>query len=167
VDYSWFFFCQASSDMVFQGFFGLAVLGVSFAFLGPALLPASGAALGLGVLSFALAFVVQFHLGFLFMQMIFATHSNYGPFTLRMFMHLTFSGMFAPIDFYGGWFGALAGWLPFRHVIYTPCAIYLGRLQGAQVGQALLSQLVWALVLMAVSRFSFDVIRRHLTIQGG
>jgi ABC-type uncharacterized transport system permease subunit len=167
VDYSWFFFCQASSDMVFQGLFGLAVLGLAFAFLGPSLLPASGAALALSVLSFALAFVVQFHLGFLFMQMIFATHSNYGPFTLRMLMHLTFSGVFAPIDYFPGWLGALAGWLPFRHVIYTPCAIYLGRLHGPQVLQALLSQLAWAVALALGSRLSFDLIRRHLTIQGG
>jgi ABC-type uncharacterized transport system permease subunit len=167
VDYSWFFFCQASSDMVFQGCFGLVVLGIAYAGLGSALLPASGLALAASVLSFGLAFLVQFHLGFLFMQMIFATHSNYGPFTLRMLMHMTFSGIFAPIDVFPGWLGALAGWLPFRHVIYTPCAIFLGRLQGAQVGEALLSQAAWAVVLMLVSRLSFNLIRRHLTIQGG
>ena len=167
MDYTWFFFCQAASDVAFQGIFGLAILAVGGLLLGPALLPASGTALALSTISFGLAFLVQFHLGFLFMQMIFATHSNYGPFTLRMLMHLTFSGIFAPIDYFPGWLGTLAGCLPFRHVIYTPCAIYLGRLQGAQVGQALLSQVLWALGLMFVSRFSFNLIRRHLTIQGG
>lgn len=167
VDYTWLFFWQAMSDVAFQAAFGLLIMLIAWAALGGALLPSSLAVFALGLLSFALAFLVQFHLGFLFVQMIFATHSNYGPFTTRMLLHMAFSGIFAPIDIYPPAFRAVAEWLPFRHIIYTPCAIWLGRIEGAAVWQALASQAVWVLILFAVSRGSFNLLRRNLTIQGG
>jgi ABC-2 type transport system permease protein len=167
VDYTWLFFWQSLSDVVFQAFFGLAVLGVAWAVLGSAMAPASSQAACMSLFSLGLAFFVQFHLGFLFVQMIFATHSNYGPFTSRMFLHTAFSGIFAPLDMYPHALRAVALWLPFRHVVYTPCALWLGRLQGPEAWQALSSQAAWGLGLMLVSRTSFGLIRRHLTIQGG
>ena len=167
VDYTWLFFWQAMSDVAFQAAFGLLVMLLAWAVLGGALLPVSAAAFAFSLVSFALAFLIQFHLGFLFVQMIFATHSNYGPFTTRMLLHMAFSGIFAPIDIYPSAFRAVAECLPFRHIIYTPCAIWLGRLEGASVWQALGSQVLWALALFAVSRGSFSLLRRHLTIQGG
>ncbi len=167
VDYAWLFFWQSLSDVVFQSVFALAVVGVAWAALGRAMAPASGAAALEAGVSLGLAFFIQFHLGFLFIQGIFATHSNYGPFTTRMFLHTAFSGIFAPIDLYPRLLGAFARWLPFRHVVYTPCAIWLGRVAGAGAWRALASQAAWGLGLMAVSRLSFHLIRRHLTIQGG
>jgi len=167
VDYTWFFFVQGLSDVAFQACFGLGVVAVAWAALGQALAPASGLAAAQGLLSLALAFVVQFHIGFLFVQMIFATHSNYGPFTTRMLLHNTFSGIFAPLDLYPGALGTLARWLPFRHVVYTPCALWLGRISGPDAWGALASQAAWGLALMLASRLSFGLIRRHLTIQGG
>lgn len=167
VDYTWLFFWQALSDGVFQAFFALVVLAVAALKLGGALAPASSLAAAQGLASLLLAFLVQFHLGFLFIQMIFATHSNYGPFTTRMALHTAFSGVFAPLDIYQGLLGRIAQWLPFRHVIYTPCAIWLGRLSGADAWRGLAQQALWALGLALLSRLSFNLIRRHLTIQGG
>ena len=167
VDYTWLFFFQAASDIVFQAAFGLVVFALACLYLGAAMAPASGAALSLAALSAVLAFWVQFHLGFLFVQMIFATHSNYGPFTLRMLFHTAFAGVFAPLDVYPPALQHFAMLLPFRHVIYTPVAIYQGRLLGADVWNAVGSQVLWGLALFFVSRFSFSIIRRYLTIQGG
>jgi len=167
VDYTWLFFWQCLSDVIFQAFFGLAVLGVAWAVLGRAMQPVSSLAAVESLVSLGLAFFVQFHLGFLFVQMIFATHSNYGPFTTRMFLHNTFSGIFAPLYMYPPALLAVAQWLPFRHVVYTPCAIWLGRIGESQVASAMASQAAWGLGLMLVSRLSFDLIRKHLTIQGG
>ncbi len=99
--------------------------------------------------------------------MIFATNSNYGPFTLRMLCHTAFAGIFVPIDIYPPLLQRIALSLPFRHVIYTPIALYQGRLAGAEAGAALLSQAAWGLALFFGSRLSFSVIRRYLTIQGG
>lgn len=167
VDYTWLFFFQAASDILFQAAFGLVIFLVGVAVLGSALAPASGTALAYATLAAVVAFWIQFHLGFLFVQMIFATHSNYGPFTLRMLFHMTFSGIFAPLDVYPPAFQNFALALPFRHVIYTPVAIYQGRIVGEAVWTALASQVLWGAALFVVSRWSFSIIRRHLTIQGG
>jgi ABC-type uncharacterized transport system permease subunit len=167
VDYTWLFFFQSASDAAFQLLFSLVVVGLGALYLGSAMAPASVGALGLAGLSACLAFWVQFHLGFLFVQMVFATHSNYGPGTLRMLFHIALSGLFAPIDAYPPAFQRLALLLPFRHTIYTPVAIYQGRVTGAELWQALGSQLLWGLALFVVSRASFNFIRRHLSIQGG
>jgi ABC-type uncharacterized transport system permease subunit len=167
VDYVWMSFFQAVSDSVFQGFFALVVFAVAYGRLGAALLPAGPLALAQGVLSLGLACIVQFHLSFLFTQLIFYTHNNYGPFVTRLSLHQVFSGVFAPLDLYPGLMGGLAAWLPFRHVIYTPCAIWLGRLGGNDAWRALGAQALWALGLMLAGRSIFAAIRRHLTIQGG
>lgn len=167
VDYTWLFFFQAASDIVFQTAFGLVVLGVAWSVLGPALAPASPEAFGLALLGTLLAFWVQFHLGFLFVQMIFATNSNYGPFTLRMLFHTALGGIFAPLDVYPPALQKFAMALPFHHVIYTPVALYQGRIAGAAAWAALASSAAWGLALFVVSRWSFSLIRRYLTIQGG
>ncbi len=51
VDYTWLFFFQAASDVAFQALFGLGVLLAALPFLGAALAPVSGTALGLAALS--------------------------------------------------------------------------------------------------------------------
>ena len=167
VDYTWLFFFQAASDVTFQAIFALAVVLAALPFFGAALAPASMMALGLAGVSVLLALWVQFHLGFAFVQMIFATNSNYGPFTLRMLCHTAFAGLFAPLDIYPPLFQHIAMSLPFRHVIYTPIAIYQGRIVGDDVWWALGSQVLWGAILFAGSRISFSIIRRYLTIQGG
>ncbi|HXC63288.1 MAG TPA: ABC-2 family transporter protein [bacterium] len=167
VDYVWMSFFQAITDSVFQGLFTLVIFALAYTQLGAALVPASPLALAQGLCSLGLAAVVQFHLSFLFTQLIFYTHNNYGPYATRISLHQVFSGVFAPLDLYPGLMGTLAAWLPFRHVIYTPCAIWLGRLSGDQAWSALGAQALWALGLMLAGRAIFGSIRRHLTIQGG
>jgi len=163
----WMSFFQALTDSAFQGLFTLVIFALAYTQLGAALLPAGPLALAQGLFSLGLAYVVQFHLSFLFTQLIFYTHNNYGPSVTRLALHQAFSGVFAPLDLYPGLMGALAAWLPFRHVIYTPCAIWLGRLQGDEAWTALGEQALWALGLMLAGRAIFSSIRRHLTIQGG
>jgi ABC-type uncharacterized transport system permease subunit len=167
VDMGGLIFIQALSDGMFQCLFALVALGLGVWVLGPAMAPASAGALGLSVLSLALAVVVQFHICYLFVQLIFFTNSNYGPFSTRQVLHNIFAGLFAPLDVFPPALRRVAEALPFHHVIYTPIALYQARLSGAEAWQALGSQALWGAALFVISRWSFDRIRRSLSIQGG
>lgn len=167
VDMVGLFLTQALSDGLFYAFLGAVVLGVGVAILGAAMGPVSVTALLSTLCSVVLAALLQFFITFLFVQMIFLTNSNYGPFSTRMVLHSAFSGVFAPLDAYPVTLRHIAEWLPFHHVIYTPIALWQGRLSGAAVGPALLSQALWTVGLCLLSRYSFDRIRRGLSIQGG
>jgi ABC-2 type transport system permease protein len=167
VDMSGLFLFQSLSDGLFQSLFALSALAVAVLALGPALLPASAQAAALTLPSLALAALLQFYVCFLFVQMIFLTHSNYGAFSTRMVLHNAFAGVFAPLEAYPDALRTLAQWLPFHHVIYTPIALWQGRLSGSAAWGALGGQLLWLAALFFLSRWSFDRIRRGLSIQGG
>lgn len=167
VDMGGLYLAQAISDGLFQSFMGLVVIALGVAVLGGAMAPASLGAAVAALLSLGLASLVQFYVSFLFVQLIFLTHSNYGPFSTRMVLHNALSGIFAPLDAYPAGLRALAEALPFHHIIYTPIALWQGRIAGPAVNGALLSQALWALALYGLSRYSFDRIRRGLSIQGG
>jgi ABC-2 type transport system permease protein len=57
--------------------------------------------------------------------------------------------------------------LPFRGLIDTPFRIYLGVLNGAEAGAALLHQFAWTAVLVLAGRMLLDRGIRRLVVQGG
>ena len=168
VDFQLFHFVQSLSDMLFQSLIALLVFALGLAFLGPALYPASPLALAAFALSLGLAFLVQFGLCFLFVQGAFATNTNYGIITTRMALHQAFSGVFAPLAFYPPLLRHVADWLPFGQIVYTPVAIYLGRIAPPDLAQALEIQALWALGLIPRRPlWPLAASSSRLSIQGG
>lgn len=167
VDFQLFYMVQSLSDLMYQGILALLVLGLGLIFLGQDLLPPTPQAAFWGVLSIGLAFFVQFGICFIFVQGIFLTNSNYGIMASRQALTQAFSGVFAPLTLYPSGFRMLAEALPFRHVIYTPAAVYLGRVQGAELKDLLLQQALWACCLLLAGRMIFNRVLAKLAIQGG
>jgi ABC-2 type transport system permease protein len=167
VDFQGFYMVQALSDVFFQALIAMAMWLVGLAVMGREMLPASPAAFGLFSLSFLLAFFVQYAVCFIFVQGIFLTNANYGIFASRVALHQAFSGAFAPITMYPAAFLAVASCLPFRHVVYTPAAIYLGWIQGPEAWTLLLEQALWAIGLTILGRICFRAILSKIAIQGG
>lgn len=167
VDFQAFYMVQALSDVFFQALIAAAMWLIGLAALGSAMLPASAAAFGLFCLSFLLAFFVQYAICFIFVQGIFLTNANYGIFASRVALHQAFSGVFAPLSMFPPAFLAIATFLPFRHVVYTPTAIYLGWIQGPEALTLLGEQFLWALGLTILGRICFRAILSKIAIQGG
>lgn len=167
VDFQLAQLAQALSDGAFNlslmlPVFGLAVLG-----WGRAALPHGPAALAAFCVSAFLAFVILFAVSFIFVQASFVTYSGYGVFVARNAMQQTFSGLSAPLVLFPAALRSVAEWLPFRHTIHTPAAIYLGWISGGAVWSALGAQLIWALALLLVGRTLLDFSLRRFEIQGG
>jgi ABC-2 type transport system permease protein len=167
VDFQLFYMVQALSDVAFQLFVALIIWLLGLWALGPGMLPASPAALGAFALSFVLAFLIQYGICFIFVQGIFLTNSNYGIMASRTALHQAFSGVFAPLTLFPPAFKAVASVLPFQHTVFTPASIYLGWIQGPQIGQALLAQALWAAGLLLLGRLLFRMVLSKISIQGG
>lgn len=75
---------------------------------------------------------------------------------LFIYMMLTYflSGHMIPLDWLGP-FGEGVQLLPFKYLAYFPAAIMLGRYDHSQLGQELVIEAFWALVLFAACRVAY------------
>lgn len=158
---------QAVGDVVMNLLFALPVYAAGYFFLGSEVLPRDASSLALGLVSVALALLVNFSISYLLVQLSFVTQTLYGVYFARAALHQAFSGVAAPLSTFPALLGAWASAMPFRHVIETPARILLGQAAPAEIPALLLGQLAWGVGLLALSSAIFhSVLRRH-QIQGG
>ena len=119
------------------------------------------------LLAVALSWLVSFSWRFLVNLVAFWTPNARGVGRLAFGLVWVFSGFYMPLSFYPEWFRTFCEFTPFPAMVSTPLQIFLGNLDGAQMAQAMLNQLLWALVLLAVSQFVLTRGVRRLVIQGG
>ena len=77
------------------------------------------------------------------------------------------SGALIPLTFFPDIIAEIFKYLPFGSMISTPTLIYLGKLNGMEMLQALLLQAVWILVFFGLSKWIWSKLIKHLTILGG
>ena len=118
------------------------------------------AAMGLAMLvSFSLNFIVNLS-GFWLLD---ATGLMLLANTVLMF----FSGFLLPIAFFPPALRAVANALPFQAITSLPAQVFLGKIDGAELGGVFLLQLFWAGVLGAVAVVVLRAAMRKVVIQGG
>ena len=88
---------------------------------------------------------------------------NYLANTTIMF----FAGFIVPVNFFPPALRAVTTWLPFSALAYLPVNVYLGKIGGQELAQALLVQVAWGIVLMLLGRLILRRMIARLTIQGG
>lgn len=158
---------QSISDGLFNGTLSFVVFSLGFFLFGTQMLPSSPSAFLLFLVSFVLGFTVIYGIGFVFVQGAFYTYSGYGIFAARNALQFTFSGFSAPLDYYPPLLRTITDYLPFRHTIYTPVAIYMGWVTGPAAYLLLLQQLGWTVGLFIVGKFLMGKALKQLEVQGG
>ncbi len=85
-----------------------------------------------------------------------------------VFMSVIFfaSGQMVPLWMYPPLLKKILEALPFKDIYYTPLALYIDAYPG-ELYQALLSQAIWALILLAAARLFWVYVQRRITVQGG
>jgi len=78
-----------------------------------------------------------------------------------------FSGVILPISFFPEWAQSLSRILPFEYSLYLPVRIYLGKLEGGSLLDALATQLIWVVGLGLLCRLVFALGTRRLVVHGG
>jgi viologen exporter family transport system permease protein len=77
------------------------------------------------------------------------------------------SGALVPLWFMPAALRTVAQLLPFQAITYTPTAIYLGGLTGAQVPEYLLVRLLWVGLLYLVARLVWARAVHRVVVLGG
>ncbi|MDA0255994.1 MAG: ABC-2 family transporter protein [Planctomycetota bacterium] len=131
------------------------------------------------ITAFLLALVLCFLLGF-FME---ATLGMLGFWFLEvssivfgyMLVQYLLSGHMFPIDMLAGIptgipgtsLADLVGWLPFQYTAYFPAAVWLGKIEGAELARKLALEAAWVVVMIVACRFAWARGTRRYSGFGG
>ncbi len=156
VDYLWY-----RLSLFFAGrvaFITMAIVPLAvfiFCFRSYFQLPASGLALAMLPVSLLLTALLQFFLSYTMAMLAFwLLEISTLIFILFAFEYLA-SGHLFPLDLLPPLLGKVLFFTPFPSMLYTPIAIYMGKLAGAGLVQALLMQLFWVVAIYCLARFAW------------
>jgi ABC-2 type transport system permease protein len=131
-----------------------------------AALPEPWAALSFAV-AISLALLVSFAYMFIVNLTAFWLIDNTGVVLIANILLGFFSGFLLPISFFPPALAAVARLLPFQAITGLPVQIFLGHLTGWTLVGALLLQVCWAIILLALGLLLLRLAVRKVVIQGG
>lgn len=146
--------------------FGLVALPFIF-FAGTLGAPASSTALLLYLASFVLGYVITTLLTLMLGMFAFWTTEISGLTMLYRLINQFFAGALVPVSLFPGAIRIIADVLPFQATTYTPVAIYVGRVRGADALGALGVQAVWVVLLILASWAMWQRALHRVVVQGG
>ena len=103
------------------------------------------------VMSFLLGFFLEATLGMLGFWFLEVSSLLF----VYMLFSFFFSGHMFPIDMLPGIWATLVRSTPLQYLAYFPAAVFLGKIQGADLAWGLLAQFGWVLFFIAASRLTF------------
>lgn len=130
-------------------------------------LPASSAATVGFILSLSAAFLLVFCLDFFIGLLSFWTVSVWGLTYAKVAVLDILAGTIIPLSLFPDWLRRIALLLPFQGMAYTPLSIYIGEIQGGAIWLNIGGQLLWAVILLGLTRLLWLKARRRIEIQGG
>ena len=77
------------------------------------------------------------------------------------------AGTLIPFEFFPLWLKTIAQHLPFQSMAYIPLSIYTGKLAGNSIYQALGEQMIWAVIMLILSRLLWHAASKRITVHGG
>ncbi len=84
-----------------------------------------------------------------------------------MLLSFFFSGHMFPIDMLPGTVGLIVRTIPLQYLAYFPAAVFLGKVQGAELARGLAVEFAWVVFFIAASRVVFHFGVRRYSGYGG
>ena len=84
-----------------------------------------------------------------------------------MLFSFFFSGHMFPIDMLPGFWGTLVRAIPLQYLAYFPAAVWLGKVQGAELAWGLAIQAAWVLLFCGLCRLTFYLGVKRYSGYGG
>lgn len=136
-------------------------------FLGGLALPASPVAGLLYVGSLGLAYLIELLIGMIVGLIAFWTLEIWGIQAILGFVSRFFSGALVPIWLFPGVLRKVAEMLPFQAIASIPASIFIGRISGRGVVDAIGLQVIWIVLLLTLAALVWRRAQRHIVVQGG
>lgn len=119
------------------------------------------------ILSTILGFLILFLFNFCFGLIAFYVTNVWGVSHLKDAFINFFSGQLIPLAFFPVWLQSFLNFVPFGSLNYTPVMIYLNKITGIALLQALGIQLLWLIIMFVLSSILWNKAINKLTILGG
>ena len=119
------------------------------------------------MISVFLSFLNEFLFGCCFSIVAFHTTYYFGINMAKNVVARFFSGSIIPLTFFPPMIEHVFQLLPFSSMNYTPTMIYLGKITGFELIQAISLQLVWIVIFCVINKVLWNHAIKKLTILGG
>lgn len=119
------------------------------------------------IISLIFSFLINFFFNICFGFSTFVFKNLWGSNLLKNSLVSFLSGILIPLTFFPKTITELLSFLPFSSLIYTPVMIIIGKYNVIQTIHALLMQLFWLLIMIALSQLIWKRVQTYITIQGG
>jgi ABC-2 type transport system permease protein len=122
---------------------------------------------GLFAISIIFSFIINTQINLMTGVLTFFLFNNDGLIRAKRVIIDLFSGLLLPISFYPLWAQDIMGFLPFQAISYIPSMIFTEGFEGGEVFHALITQCIWAVVLIIPIQLLWLVAKKRLIVQGG
>jgi ABC-2 type transport system permease protein len=137
------------------------------AFLFPITFPENLSTWSWYLASLLFSFIINTQLNLLTGVLAFFLLNNEGLMRAKRVIVDLFSGLILPISFYPDWAQNIIQFLPFQAIGYLPGMIFTQGITGSAIGQAILIQVAWMLILLIPLQFMWSRAKKTLVVQGG
>lgn len=118
-------------------------------------------------ISILFSFIINTQINLLTGIMTFFLFNNSGLIRAKRVVIDLFSGLLLPISFYPGWAQELMTYLPFQAISYVPSMIFTEGFVDQEIYQAIILQVVWAILLLIPIKLLWILAKKQLIVQGG
>lgn len=118
-------------------------------------------------LSILFSFIINSQINLLTGILTFFFFNNQGLIRAKRVIIDLFSGLLLPISFYPGWAQEIMAFFPFQAISYIPSMIFTEGFTGNEITDAIMFQLLWAIVLIIPIQILWIIAKRQLVVQGG
>jgi len=167
INLKFYWFAEQLSEHICTAFFTCVPVLITAALLWGLIVPVSLIQVFQFILSLVFAVILAYHIDYIAGLCVFWTRSDVYTRQIVSGLKTIFSGSVIPIWFFPGWLYNISRFLPFRMLVYEPVQIYLGRLDAADAWRVILLQLLWILVLYAIERWVWSILKKEVVINGG
>jgi ABC-2 type transport system permease protein len=119
------------------------------------------------LLSLTIGLVVSFAIRFLVTTSTFWSLDYRAPSQMSVVITMFMSGFVVPVGFFPDWLETLARALPYVAFVQLPIEVFLEKHTGVELIPVVLTQLAWAVVLLALGRVVLARATRRMVVQGG
>ncbi|MDX8367249.1 ABC transporter permease [Cytobacillus sp. IB215665] len=119
------------------------------------------------IIAIVLSFIINTQINLITGIMTFFLFNNDGLIRAKRVVIDLFSGLLLPISFYPLWAQEVMMFFPFQAISYIPSMIFTEGFKGNDIIEALMFQLIWAIVLVIPIKLLWNSAKKQLIVQGG